>query len=259
MFYTEIEWYPYTDLNWLFNELKNTKKEDKIRDFLTLSWVSFHDSDNMFIKKFSISLCWVGWIPIIFHNQIAKLWSNLWSLDNIDIDFKNMKSIGGFMSYLNIWNKTNMEMFEILKKYNHQSTEHMFFLNILISWLSTSVENEFNSQRDLIHLSRITEARTTIQNNPPYVVLEKTLLPLFENVMNSIQQEYKKIQIPQNDKNYLEAINLIHPACKGTAIIVSGSVRNLKKLCSMASDEWKEIEFRNILLELEEKILRKFL
>lgn len=237
----------YISLDYLFSQLINIPTELKLKAFLELSWVVFFDEEKNFIKSPSARICWFGWAWFTYHEWEVKIWDSNLTVDWFIKEAKKMRAYWWYMSYLNSSNKTTNEMIDILDRHGHFSTQHMIFINILISWISTSVENEFNSQRDIIHLSRITEARTKIQNDPPYVVLNEKLLPLYATIKNAIKNETKWSDFTINNSDDLEALNLIHSSAKGTAIILSWSVKNFKKLTSMKNDNWKEIEFRRSL------------
>jgi hypothetical protein len=132
-----------------------------------------------------------------------------------------MKAFGAFMSYLNTGDKTPEGMLDTLREHGHPSTEHMVFLNIFIGGITISVENEFNCQRDIIHLARITEARTQVQANPPYVVLDESLLDAYISVRDHINRQISQVANSGHGKDFLEASHTMHSSCKATAIIIS--------------------------------------
>jgi hypothetical protein len=251
-----VDWILYIDLENAFNTIKWVSPTLRISRLLDITWVQFHDTEKCFVKEASIWICWIGGIPVSLSNDRVNLW---WLSIMPSIYFsemRKMKAFWGFMSYLNSNDKSTEEMLGTMKSLWHSSTEHMIFINILITWLSTSVENEFNSQRDLIHLARITEARTTIQNSPPLVVLDEALLPFYEKIKKFMNENRPDASFISNlsKKDHLEAINLAHPAAKATAVILSWSLRNFKKIAAMKDDAGKEVEFRRILCKLDSLI-----
>jgi hypothetical protein len=254
MFIQKISNVTYIDIEGIFSSIKESSSVDKIKAFLKTSGVMFYDDENNFVKVPSLWICWFGGVPFTFwESSTLCFWDDSISPTNIAKWMNKMRAIWGFMSYLNNANRTTQEMVDGMKNLWHQSTEHMMHLNILIAGLSTSVENEFNSQRDLVHLARITEARTNIQNDPPLVVLDIKLLPYFQAVKKFISNNRPEISIELFDKkDHLEATNLIHPAAKATAIVLSWSIRNFKKIVAMKDDSGKELEFRRIVAQLDE-------
>lgn len=245
----------YISLENIFSQLTIIPPEKKLKKFLEFSWVSFFDNEKDFIALPSVHICGFGGAWFRSHKWEMRIGnSNLTPAQFIE-EMQKMKAYWWYMTYLNVSNKTTSEMIDILNKNSHFSTQHMLFINILISWISTSVANEFNSQRDIIHLSRITEARTKIQTDPPYVILNEELLPLFSTIKEIIRWRMRDYDLWTSTWNYLEALHLIHPAAKGTAIIISWSLRNLKKLSAMKNDQWKEIEFRRALENIDNLLI----
>ncbi len=243
----------YIDIEGIFSAIQENSSTDRIKIFLKHAGVIFHDLENEFVKTSAVWICGFGWIPFtIWGNSTLRFWSNSVLPVDLAVGMSTMRAVGWFMSYLNNANRTTQEMVDSMKNFWHQSTEHMMHLNILVAGISTSVENEFNSQRDLVHLARITEARTNIQNNPPLVVLDKALIPYFQAVKKFIWENRPEVQIEWFDKkDHLEATNLIHPAAKATAVILSWSIRNFKKIVAMKDDSGKELEFRRIVMQLD--------
>ena len=246
----------YLSLDTLFAAIQQHGSADKLKFFLQYSGVEFFDDD--FIKSPSVKVCWLwgAWIQIK-NNTPYIFWTNTLVSDFFS-EAQKMIVYWAFMSYLNSGNKTLDEMLSTLRDKNHKSTEHMVFLNVLVSGISTSVANEFNSQRDLVHLARITEARTKIQENPPYVLLDEGDMPMYRIIKNLIGSLVPK-QVHQHSKlDEIEWVNLIHPAAKWTAIILSWSLRNLRKIASMKDDTWKEKEFRRALIKLDDVLRNLF-
>lgn len=146
---------------------------------------------------------------------------------------------------------------KIVGDHGHFSVAHTTSISILVAGLSCAVENEFNSQRDLVHASRITEARTQVQDSPPLVVPDERLIPAYEAIMRTIDEERMSISSLEssasetdaaaNYRNIREALNLMMPASKATAIQLTGTLRNFQKLLDAQFDEGKEAEYRQIL------------
>lgn len=237
----------YIDIENIFEWLKSIEIDKKLRYFLRDSGVSFYDQNLDFVKEAAVWICGVGGIPIQVRNNIWFLSNTNILVDDIIKESWKMKAFWGYMSYLNSSNNSISNMLNILNIHWHTSTEHMIFFNILVSWISTSVANEFNSQRDIIHLSRITEARTGVQVAPPYVVLDERMLHVYKKVRQYIIQEIQELSSESKKPDFYESSNLLHSSAKATGIILSWSLKNYKKLAAMKDDKWKELEFRKAL------------
>ena len=69
----------------------------------------------------------------------------------------------GAFSYLNPKGVPPQEMWKTVAKHSHFSVAHSAMLSFVICGHSCAVENELNSQRDVVHLARLTVARTNAQ------------------------------------------------------------------------------------------------
>src|SRR5262249_14511883 len=110
-----------------------------------------------------------------------------------------------------------------------------------------------NGQRDLVHLARLTEARTGAQADPPLAVLDPREVPLFRAAMDHTRALLAAL--PADDRaasDRHEARNLAFPAAKATLVLVTGSLRALQKLVSAIDDEGREVEYRRCLAALGE-------
>jgi hypothetical protein len=117
---------------------------------------------------------------------------------------------------------------------------------------SCGVENEFNSQRDLIHISRLTVARTQAQKDPPIVVLHEDHIPYYQRVLEQTQQILRDAPATLSERGQLESRNLLFPAAKGSMMMITASLRNLQKLMPGMTDMGKEEEYKRILGKMKQ-------
>lgn len=240
--------------------------EDRLRSLLSAGGVKFFDdSDGLYVSRPSVGIIGIGGIPVRWSDTLPenRVGLSLYpgesvSLEHIRLAHIDMMGWGGFCTYLNPKDVSTREMVKIMTDAGHISTAHMVTINVMVLGVSTAVENEFNSQRDLIHLARLTEARTMSQKSPSVVVLYPELVPLFENVLRNTRDLVKEKEdigntvLARND--YLEATNTAYPAAKATMFILTSSLRNLQKLVPALSDRGKEEEYKRILALMNDSL-----
>ncbi|MNU31242.1 hypothetical protein D3C71_197610 [compost metagenome] len=233
---------------------------DMLREFLDASGVSWHPEDDGsrgrdFVAAPSTRIVALGGIPIIeCRDSLALAMSPDAPLDVAAYRSatQTMMSYSGMMSYLNSGRKSSEEMFELLLSRGELSVAHTVSASILVSGISVAVENEFNGQRDLVHMSRVTVARSAVQNDPPLVVHDPRHLPSFQAAL-TLARDLRR-QTDTSGKDDLEAVNLLYPAAKATAFVMTGSLRNLLKLLQQESDEGKEREYRSALSQIRSNL-----
>lgn len=226
---------------------------DMLREFLDASGVTWHTAADGsrcrdFVAAPSTRVVSLGGIPLVeCRDGLALAMSPDTPLDvaTYRSATQRMMSYSGMMSYLNSGRKSPEEMFKLLLSRGELSVAHTVSASILVSGISVAVENEFNGQRDLVHMSRVTVARSAVQNNPPLVVHDPRHLPGFRAVL-TLARDLRQ-QTDTSGKDDLEAVNLLYPAAKATAFVMTGSLRNLLKLLQQESDEGKEREYRSAL------------
>jgi hypothetical protein len=247
-------------LRGIFQSVANVAGLDEaLREFLDASGVSWHLGTQSGCRDFvalpSTRIVALGGIPLVRHGDHLSLASS----PDIPLDIaayrsatEDMMAFSGMMSYLNSGRKSSEDMFELLLNREELSVAHTVSASILVSGVSVAVENEFNSQRDLAHLSRITVARTAIQNNPPLVVHDPKHLPSFEAALSLARKLRQEAETAGRDD--IEAINLIYPSAKATAFVMTASLRNFMKLLSQEFDHGKEREYRAVLTRIRSNL-----
>lgn len=254
----EKEWVSFIDSEQLRKQILTKEVESKLASLLSLSWCEFFDSERKFVKKASVGIVWIWWIPFSINENKQLIFCDrvIPSIKDLRENLYKTISVWWYYSYLNSWNQNLHDMRSILKKYKHYSTLHTIVLNIQIAWISTSVENEFNSQKDLFHFCRITEARTKTQNNPSYVVLYPELLNHFQKIQLEIEKVRSQIEV--TNTNILEWANLMHSSSKATWLLMTGSLRNFQKFVKLLEDNWKEEEMKRVVYQINDTLQNFF-
>jgi hypothetical protein len=130
----------------------------------------------------------------------------------------------------------------------HGSVAHLASVTRLLAGFSCAVENELNGQRDLVHLARLTEARTAAQHDPPLCVIDARDLDLFREALAHARAALEAA--PGDERGPAdrhESRNLLFPAAKATMVLITGSLRALQKLVAAVDDEGRELEYRRCL------------
>lgn len=234
----------------LWKSMQGIPSDKRIRALLEVAGATFYDEGKKFVKKPQVGVIGVGGLPVTWNhddpsNQIAltNLPNSPFDPSRITESVNAMSAYGGFMTYLNPNDRLEADFSDRLFEHSHLSTMHMTMLNIIILGVSTAVENEFCCQRDLVHLARLTEARTKAQADPPICILYPEILSTAEQLVE--MSPISKLSPRNND--YREAINILHPAAKATVFVVSGSLKNFRSLVDLLDDEGKEEEMKRVL------------
>lgn len=239
------------NLNSVMAEVSKTPAVNKISKLLELSGVNFYpNTDNRLTKNTSVKLVSIGGLGIVNLHESGVTIGQMLSMS------RQTMGCAGTMSYLGfIGDDSETTYNKIVSNYGHFSIAHTTSISILISGITCAVENEFNSQRDLIHLARITEARTNIQSCPPIVVKNEAMVDTYMNILKFIDSERSKLKSQvheESTKDLMENLNLMYPASKATSVLITGSLRNIQKLLSSETDMGKEKEFRDVLTKMRD-------
>lgn len=242
----------------LFESLLDVQTTDLISVFLDGSGVDWHDLPDgharRFVKRFSVKIVALGGVPFVSTNggELALATSPTLPFDpeSYRRGIKNMMAYSGMMSYLNSGRLSADEISRAMAEKGHGSVAHTVQVSLLVSGVTTAVENEFNSQRDLVHLSRVTVARTAIQSAPPIVVRDHAMLEAFRRIAEVADAERQSLS--GQGRDFQEVSNQLFPVAKATAFIMTGTLRNLYRLTSARDDDGKEREFRDVLSAVDE-------
>lgn len=244
----------------VFDALAHVPTDQLLAEFLDATGVAWHaktDADDpRLVSDFSVKIAALGGIPFVrmADGQFALKNTPLqpFELRGYQSAIKSMMAYSGMMSYLNSGRLSVDEISAAMDSKGHGSVAHTVQVSLLVSGITTAVENEFNSQRDLVHLSRITVARTSVQSDPPIVVRDIGTLDAYRCVAKVAAAE--RALLAGSGRDFLETANQLFPAAKATAFIMTGTLRNLFKLTSCVSDEGKEREFRDVLMRVDRQL-----
>jgi hypothetical protein len=247
----------FISLGSVFDALIDIPHAQLIAEFLDLTGVSWHDpanhDDPRFVKDFSVKIAALGGVPFVPMTggelALANTPQQRFDLPSYQTAVRSMMAYSGMMSYLNSGRLSVDEISDAMNAKEHGSVAHTVQVSLLVSGVTTAVENEFNSQRDLVHLSRVTVARTSIQSNPPIVVRDADMIDAYRRITKVAAAE--RALLSGAGRDFQECANQMFPAAKATAFIMSGTVRNLVKLTAAVSDDGKETEFREVLTKVD--------
>jgi hypothetical protein len=244
----------------VFDALAQVPAEQLLAGFLDATDVTWHEPTNpdepRFVSDFSVKIVALGGIPFIRMEDgqmaLANSPDRPFDLCGYRSSIKSMMAYSGMMSYLNSGRLSVDEICAAMGLKGHSSVAHTVQVSLLVSGVSVAVENEFNSQRDLVHLSRITVARTSIQSSPPIVVRDTSMLDAYRRVAKVAAAE--RLLLVGSGRDFQESANQLFPSAKATAFIMTGTLRNLFKLTSTISDDGKEREFRDVLTQVYQQL-----
>lgn len=253
------------NLNTLFSGMRQVGSEQRLQSILESLGVIFFDEVHSFVKTPTVSLAAVGGICVSELGLIDKVAasaevSSAHMLPWLE-SMKMTMAIGGMMSYLNSSNLSNDAMYERLNYTRHASVAHLVSMSFVVGGISVAAESELNSQRDLVHLARLTVARTVVQSDPPLVVLYPEYLSTFQEVRQTISGCRKRAAALQTNvakKDLLEALNLLWPAAKATLLVMTATLRNYQKLVALLQDDGKEEEVKRVLALLNDSLHHMF-
>lgn len=208
---------------------------DRLGNLLAEAGCRFHDDERRLVAAPAVGLLLVGGVPAADFPDIREA---------ARATLRGM-GLAATMSYLTAQGSLEETAHRTVAEHGHASVAHVVQVSLLVAGVTCAVENEFNSQRDLVHMARITEARTAVQSRPPVVVPDPSLLDAYRTVLAATDAVRETLS--PGDRDCLEAANLLYPAAKATAFVVSGTLRNYQKLLAAEGDRGKEAEYRRAL------------
>ena len=230
-------------LDGLWEHIRDTPSELKISEALSYAGCEFHDDDMRFVSGYTISLAGIGGVPIAHVNDTEAEISA--SLQERILGSRELMGSAAAFSYLNSGEKDIHELYDSVTKLGHFSIAHAIQVNLVIAGISEGAELELNLQRDLVHLSKLTNARTKVQNNPPIVVPKGYDPSLIEGLYRHSQDVAATLR-QEGDADSMEYANSLFPVNKATILMISGDLSNLRKITALRKDMGKEIELRTM-------------
>lgn len=236
----------FLDLARLWASVRGVAHPDRLGALLAAAGVRFHDDARRLVRAPVVAICGVGGLPIAIAGGAVTVAGA--PIDEAVAATRDMMGFAAAMSYLNPKDRAPAALFERVAAQGHASVAHGVTVNVLFAGHSSAVEHELACQRDLVHLARLTVARTPAQSDPPIVVHDPALAPLFAEIRGLVAE--RVAEVPERGADRREAVNALYPAAKASLLLVSGSLRNLAKLVAQRDDPGKERELRDLLREL---------
>jgi hypothetical protein len=247
--------YPFLD----FDSMNTKMNEDKVESHNKLKYIheylggDFHDPEKRIMTGSKVAIVSIGSFPVELSDEGLQFMGSLVSLDEIVKQLYKSVGMSSFMSYLNPKNKTLTEISDSTLELEHYSVLHMINLSILVSGISIGVEHEFSSQRDIVHLSRVTVAKTKAQSYPCLVLNNKKHYHAYKKVLKITEESLGDIYEDDN-----ETRNLLFPSAKASAVILTGSLKNMMKLVALKDAGGKEHEFIKALENINDSLNKIF-
>lgn len=238
----------FLDLDALWTAAQAHPPQDRLRALMRAAGVPTHDAEGYFVSGAVVGIVGVGGLPIRLVGGQPCLLGQPISAEVLREQLAQMMGFGGFMSYLNPRNRAPGALAEAMLAQGHASTAHTASLNLLLLGLSVAAEVELSCQRDVVHLARVTVARTRAQDDPPLVVLHPDALPLLQTLRAQTRALLDGTRLGRECRNNL------YPSSRATAVLLTGSLRNLQKLTSARTDPGKEDEYRRLLSAIHETL-----
>jgi hypothetical protein len=231
--------------------------QEKLIGGLALAGCESWDEEGRYIKDSTVNIAGIGGIPLgaehLSDEEVAA------QIQQFAAGSEDMMELSAGFSYLNSGNLERGALLGRVTELGHLSVAHTVSVNMIVAGVSTAVENEFNSQRDIAHLSRLTVARTSVQNKPPVMVDDPEQLEATRAIVETVDEQVAAIKtIPGMSReerfDLYERRNTLYPASKASIFMLSGSLRNIGKLISQKDDDGKEREYRAVLKKIEGQV-----
>lgn len=239
-------------LDGMWRHISEVPADEKISSLLEYSGCSFHDDKSKFVGNHVVALAGIGGLPIAYeHDSDNEIRQRIH--DRVTESRLMMGSAAAF-SYLNTGEKPIEQLYDTVTKLGHYSIAHTVQVNFVVAGISEAAELELSLQRDIVHLSKLTNARTRVQNQPPIVVRDSKHLPIVERLYQEIARATNELRTDKTGDT-LEAVNGLYPINKATALMISGDLSNLRKLTSLRHDQGKERELREVADSLYDQLV----
>lgn len=248
--------FPFADFNQINNEMNNLdlKSHEKLAFMHTAIGGGFHDKEKTIMTGSAASIVTLGSFPIELNKTGGLCFmGNDVSLAMVKHKLYQTVGLSSFMSYLNPKNKTLNAIAESTIELKHHSVLHQIQVGVMLTGISIGVEHEFSTQRDIVHLSRLTVAKTSAQKSPCLVLRDANHYAAYQAVLESTKKILADHDIQDN-----ETRNLLFPTAKASGLLITGSLRNMMKLVSMKDSGGKEDEFVAALLNIEKVLENTF-
>lgn len=251
MITTDFEGVRYLDQVALWTALRGVDHAARIGEIIRHCGGVFHNENPRLLTTPVVMIRSFGGMPIVIREDgVPCVGTHALPLNTAIDAARSTMGFAGMDAYLNPNDRTADRMHEVLiKAHGVPSTAHLPSLGIFVAGLSLKAELEFNCQRDVVHLSRLTSARTSAQDRPPVLVENAAHIPVVTQILNLI---------PETDTSDRESFNSLFPLAKCSLLGISGSLKSLLKIGALGDDEGKEREVRRICDEIRIIVLTLF-
>ena len=236
-------------LDGLWHHLDSVPPESKISAALSYAGCDFHDEEMRLVTGHTVSLAGIGGVPVARETDSEEEIRDKLH-DNVDGSRFLMGSSAAF-SYLNRGEKSIDDLYTSVTKLGHFSIAHAVQVNLVLAGISEGAELELSLQRDLIHISKLTNARTVVQNRPPIVVPDGVDPTLIQSLYTHTSEVASSLR-QTGDADSLEYANGLFPVNKATILMISGDLSNLRKVAALREDAGKEKELRAVATSIFE-------
>lgn len=228
---------PCVDVPRLYEAITGVPHAQRLRTILRQAGCEFHDPDGRFVKTSRVLLAALGGIMIRVSDDGVPTVGRSTLAEHVQ-DARKTMACAGMLSYLNPNDKDEETMWsQLVATHGVPSTAHIPQISVLVAGLSVKAELELCCQRDIVHLSRLTSARTAAQDDPPIRVEDERMLGFYQEMLANR---------PKNPGVPREAFNSMMPLSKCSVLLISGGLKNMLKLAAMRHDTGKEAEVRDI-------------
>lgn len=228
-----------------WSQIRDLPASQKVRGFLRVAGCEFWDDDCRFVRESSVALAGIGGLPVAHSDESGEVVSARIS-SYIDGSRATMETSASF-SYLNSGNLAPGQLYERVTQLGHLSVAHTVTVNLLVAGVSINTEVETSTQRDLVHLSRITVGRTAIQSEPAIVAPTEASYDIARQIYAMTRKILGNHRPAKPTRDDYELLNNFYPVNKATAFMLSGTLRNFAKLTDQINDDGKEREYRAML------------
>jgi hypothetical protein len=238
-------------LDGLWQNLDGLPAEEKLVGALEYAGCNFLDEEQRFVAGHVISLAGFGGVPIA--HQIDADSEIKEKLDELVTGTREMMGSSAAFSYLNVGERDINDLYDKVTSLGHISIAHTVYLNFVVAGISEGAELELNLQRDIVHISKVTNARTKVQNSPPLVVRDPENVAKMSDFYERVRALAAELRTDETGDT-LELANSVFPINKATILMISGDLSNLRKFALIREDEGKERELRDVANGLYEQL-----
>lgn len=231
-------------LEGLWEHVSTLEPQRKLSGALEYAGCEFFDEEQHFVKGNRVSLVGLGGVPISRPDDRPSVIQD--RLESFVDSTRSMMASSAAFSYLNSGNKELPQLYRRVADLGHFSVAHTVYVNLLVAGITEATEVELSLQRDIVHISKLTNTRTTIQSTPPVVVADEKQLAAAKVIRATTQEATDKLREDGHDADSLEIINGWYPVNKATILMLSGDLSNLRKLVALQHDAGKESELRSV-------------